>query len=144
MKIAVGSDHAGFVLKQQLIEYLKESNYEVINCGTDSTDSVDYPIFGEKVGRIVANNEADLGLCICGTGIGISIAANKVRGIRAAVAHDFSSAKLAREHNNANIICFGARLIGTEVAKDALDIFLNAKFLGGRHLRRIEEISEME
>ncbi len=144
MKVAIGSDHAGYLMKEKLTAYLIELGYEIIDCGTDSEVSVDYPIYGKKVGELVASNSADTGLCICGTGIGISIAANKVKGVRAAVVHDCSSAKLAKEHNNANVICFGSRLIGDQTAKDSLKEFLEAKFLGGRHLRRIEEISEME
>ncbi len=144
LKIAAGSDHAGYLMKTQLVEFLKELGHEVIDCGTDSTESVDYPIYGQKVGHQVAEGFAEMGLCVCGTGIGISIAANKVKGVRAAVVHDCSSAILAREHNNANVICFGARLIGDQTAKDSLKEFLDAEFLGGRHLRRIEEISEME
>jgi ribose 5-phosphate isomerase B len=140
----VGSDHAGFELKKLLAGHLALSGREVLDLGTSSDEPVDYPAFGAAVGRAVATGEADLGLCICGTGIGISIAANKVRGVRAAVVHDVSSARLARRHNNANVICFGARLVGPEVAADSLETFLQSEFEGGRHLRRIEEIAALE
>jgi ribose 5-phosphate isomerase B len=140
----VGSDHAGFELKQVLVERLASLGHEVEDLGTYSPEPVDYPGFGAAVGRAVASGGGDLGLCVCGTGIGIAIAANKIRGVRAAVVHDVSSARLAREHNDANVICFGARLVGPQVATDALEMFLRAEFAGGRHLRRIEEISTFE
>jgi ribose 5-phosphate isomerase B len=144
VRIAVGSDHAGLALKDQLAKHLVELGHQVEDLGTHSTDSVDYPDFGAAVGRAVAGGEAELGVCCCGTGIGISIAANKVRGVRAAVVHDVSSAHLAREHNEANVICFGARLVGPVVAVDALEAFLAAAFAGGRHQRRIDKIAALE
>jgi ribose 5-phosphate isomerase B len=144
MKIALGSDHAGFTLKQLLLEKLKSEGYEVLDLGTDSLESVDYPDFGEAVGKAVAGGEADFGIACCGTGIGISIAANKVKGIRAAVVHDVSSAMLAREHNDANVLCFGARLIGDVVAFDSVDAFLSATFEGGRHEKRIAKLSLLD
>ena len=144
MRVAVGCDHAGLELKQLLSDRLALAGHEVVDLGTYGPASVDYPAYGAKVGHFVASGAADLGLCICGTGIGISIAANKVRGVRAAVVHDVSSARLARAHNNANVICFGARLVGPEVAADALEAFLGARFEGGRHQRRIDEIAAME
>jgi ribose 5-phosphate isomerase B len=140
----VGSDHAGFELKQLLAGHLVLLGHDVLDLGTSSTEPVDYPDFGAAVGRAVAAGEAELGMCTCGTGIGIAIAANKVRGVRAAVVHDVSSARLARTHNNANVICFGARLVGPEVATDSLETFLQSEFEGGRHLRRIEEIAALE
>jgi len=144
MKIALGSDHAGFQLKQLLADKLRSEEYEVLDLGTDSLESVDYPDFGEAVGKAVATGKADFGIACCGTGIGISIAANKVKGIRAAVVHDVSSAMLAREHNNANVLCFGARLIGDVVAMDSVDAFLSAAFEGGRHERRIAKLDILD
>jgi ribose 5-phosphate isomerase B len=144
VRVAVGSDHAGFELKQLLVDRLALLGHEVEDLGTYSPEPVDYPPFGAAVGRAVAFGRSDLGVCVCGTGIGISIAANKIRGVRAAVVHDVSSARLAREHNDANVICFGARLLGPQVATDALEMFLRAEFVGGRHLRRIEEITTLE
>ena len=140
----MGSDHAGFALKELLAKHLADRGYEVHDLGTHSEERVDYPDFGAAVGRAVATGDVDLGVCCCGTGIGISIAANKVAGVRAAVVHDVSSARLAREHNDANVVCFGERLIGSVVAVDALDAFLSATFAGGRHALRIAKISELE
>jgi ribose 5-phosphate isomerase B len=144
MRIAVGSDHAGIEMKAALLEHLRSGGHEVTDLGTYSTESVDYPDVGAAVGHAVAKGDQELGVCVCGTGIGISIAANKVRGVRAAVVHDVSSARLAREHNDANVICFGARLVGPVVAADAVDVFLSTRFDGGRHLRRIEKIAALE
>ena len=140
----MGSDHAGLELKQLLAEHLAALGHEVVDLGTDSPDPVDYPDLGAAVGRSVVSGETDCGVCVCGTGNGIAMAANKVHGVRAAVVHDVSSARLAREHNNANVICFGARLLGTEVATDALETFLRSEFGGGRHVRRIEKITALE
>jgi ribose 5-phosphate isomerase B len=144
VRIAVGSDHAGFGLKQHLAEQLVHLGHEVVDLGTHSPEPVDYPDFGAAVGQSVASGESDLGICVCGTGIGISMAANKIPGVRAAVIHDVSSARLAREHNDANVICFGARLIGPEVAADSLGAFLESEFKRGRHLERIEKIAALE
>ncbi|MCU1488877.1 MAG: rpiB [Acidimicrobiaceae bacterium] len=144
MRIAVGSDHAGLGLKESLARHLAELGHEVEDLGTHGLDSVDYPDFGAAVGRAVAAGDAALGVCCCGTGIGIAIAANKIRGVRAAVVHDVSSARLAREHNDANVVCFGARLIGPITALDALDAFLSSHFAGGRHQRRIDKIEALE
>lgn len=145
MRIAVGSDHAGYYLKESLVKYLNTQSYEINNIGSFHPESDDdYPDYAIKVAQLVANGEAEKGVLVCGTGIGVSIAANKVQGIRAAVCHDVSSAKLARAHNNANIICFGARLIGEQVAFDCLDIFFSTAFLAERHQRRIEKISNYE
>lgn len=143
MRIAVGSDHAGFTMKEELAAHLRESGHEVVDCGTHSTDRVDYPDFGAAVGRMVRDGDADGGLCVCGSGIGISIAANKITGIRAATVHDATSAHLAREHNNANVICLGQRLIGPEVAREALDAWLGATFEGGRHAGRVEKLDSL-
>jgi len=144
MRIAVGSDHAGFRLKEFLAAHLRELGHVVEDLGTHSEDPVDYPLYGAAVGEAVAAGRAELGVCVCGTGIGVSIAANKVRGIRAAVVHDATTARLARQHNEANVVCMGGRVVGTEVARDALTAFLDAEHAGGRHHRRVEEIAELE
>jgi len=144
MRISVGTDHAGLELKRLLVEHLAFLGHEVVDLGTNSPDEVDYPDFGAAVGRSVASGGTDFGVCVCGTGIGMAIAANKVHGVRAAVVHDVSSARLAREHNKANVICFGARLVGTVVATDSLEMFLRSEFGGGRHLRRIEKIAALD
>ncbi len=144
VRIAVGSDHAGLDLKSQLSAHLVAAGHEVDDLGTDSPASVDYPDFGAAVGRAVASGAAQLGVACCGTGIGISIAANKVPGVRAAVVHDVTSARLARAHNDANVVCFGARLLGLVVATDALDAFLAARFEGGRHERRVEKLAALD
>ena len=142
-RIATGSDHAGYTLKSALIEHLSAAGHEIVDCGTDSTERVDYPDYGAAVGRAVAAGEVDLGMCVCGSGIGIAIAANKIPGVRAATVNDVTSAHLTREHNDANVICFGERLIGPEVAKDALDAFLAAAFEGGRHTARVAKIDAL-
>ena len=144
MRIAVGSDHAGYQLKQQLADHLRDAGHDVEDLGTHSEESVDYPDFGAQVARAVVNGKADYGLCVCGTGIGIGIAANKVRGARAAIVHDATSARMARQHNDANVVCIGARVTGPQAAADALDAFLGAEFEGGRHQRRIDLISGIE
>jgi ribose 5-phosphate isomerase B len=145
MRIAVGSDHAGFTLKQVLIGHLVEQGHDVTDLGTtNAEESVDYPDFGAAVGRAVAGGEADLGVGACGTGIGVSIAANKIPGIRAAVVHDVTTASLAREHNHANVVCLGGRTVGEVTAVDALDAFLGATPQHGRHDRRVEEIAQLE
>ncbi len=144
MRIALGADHAGFKLKEHLRERLGEWGHEVLDLGTHSTDSVDYPQFGAAVGRAVVQGHAELGVALCGSGIGICIAANKVVGVRAAQAWDSLSAKLAREHNDANVLCFGERLIGFDTATAALEAFLAASFLGGRHERRVDQLLALE
>ena len=144
LRIAIASDHAGFSLKQQLAEHLRDSGHEVEDLGTHSEESVDYPDFGALVARHVVAGKADYGVCVCGTGIGIGIAANKVRGARAAVVHDATSARMARQHNDANVVCVGARLTGPQAAADAVDAFLGAEFEGGRHQRRIDRITGIE
>ena len=144
MKIAIGNDHTAVDLKNTISDYLKELGYEVINLGTDSRESCDYPIYGEKVGRAVADGEADLGIAICGTGVGISLAANKVKGIRACVCSEPYTAKLSRMHNNSNVLAFGARVVGSELAKMITEAWLDAKFEGGRHERRVNMIMEIE
>ena len=144
MRVGIGNDHAAVEMKNEIMAYLQEKGYEVVNFGTDTNESVDYPSYGEKVAVAVKNKEVDLGVIICGTGIGISLAANKVPDIRAAVVSEPVSARLAREHNNANIIAFGARIVGMEEAKAICDAFLGAEFLGDRHQRRVDMISEID
>ena len=144
MKIAIGNDHAAVEMKQEIQKYLEELGHEVINYGTDTHESCDYPAYGEKVGHAVVDGEADCGVLICGTGVGISIAANKVKGVRAAVCSDVTTAHLVKEHNNANIIAFGARIVGMEVAKDIVKAYLEAEYLGGRHANRVAMIHEIE
>ncbi|MDE0117720.1 MAG: ribose 5-phosphate isomerase B [bacterium] len=142
-RIAAGADHAGVHLKGVLVAHLRELGHEVVDCGTHSADRVDYPDFGEAVARMVAAGEAELGLCVCGTGIGIAMAANKVPGVRAATVHDVTSARLTREHNDANVVCLGERLIGAEAAREALDAFLSASYEGGRHAPRVAKIDAL-
>jgi ribose 5-phosphate isomerase B len=141
MKIALGADHAGFELKEKLKGYLSAIGHEVLDLGTDSTASVDYPDFGYAVGRAVASGEAERGVVVCGTGIGISIAANKVPGIRAAAPNDLFATRLIREHNDANVIAFGARLTAPPLAEAMLDLFLTTPFAGGRHAPRVEKLN---
>jgi ribose 5-phosphate isomerase B len=145
MRIAVGSDHAGFELKATLAKHMADAGHQVVDLGTGSPDvSVDYPEFGLAVGLAVVEGRADRGICVCGTGIGIGIAANKVTGVRAAVVHDVTTAGLARRHNDANVICLGGRTTGAAEAIDAVDAFFSAEFEGGRHQHRLEEIARFE
>lgn len=144
MKIAVGSDHVGYPLKSAILTYLRQKGYEAEDCGTDSTERCDYPVYGQKVALKIVHGEADLGILICGTGIGISLAANKVPGIRAACCSEPYSASMARRHNNANIVAFGARVVGEGLAEQIVDAFLSAQFEGGRHERRVDMLSEIE
>ncbi|MBR0473503.1 MAG: ribose 5-phosphate isomerase B [Erysipelotrichaceae bacterium] len=144
MKIGIGNDHTAVEMKNEIKKYLEDKGYEIVNYGTDSTASFDYPVAGYKVAKAIVNGEVDCGICICGTGIGISLAANKVKGIRAAVVSEPYSARLTKMHNNANIIAFGARVVGIEVAKNIVDEWLNAEYEGGRHQRRVDMITEIE
>ncbi|HBE07711.1 MAG: ribose 5-phosphate isomerase B [Lachnospiraceae bacterium] len=144
MKIAIGNDHAAVEMKNEIKAYLESKGHEVINFGTDTSDSCDYPVYGQKVAEAVASGQAEEGVLICGTGIGISLAANKVPGIRAAVCSEPVSARLAKQHNDANIIAFGARIVGLEEAKAIVDAFFDAEFEGGRHQRRIDLITAVE
>lgn len=144
MKIGIGNDHAAVEMKMQIREYLESLGHEVVNYGVDTTERCNYPEIGEKVGRAVAAGEVECAVLMCGTGVGISIAANKVHGVRAAVCSDITTAHLVKEHNNANIIAFGARIVGIETAKDIVKAYLDAKFLGGRHQTRIDMISDIE
>lgn len=143
MKLVIGNDHAAVELKNEIKAYLEGKGHEVINIGTDTHDSCNYPEYGEKAGRMVAAGEVDGGVLICGTGVGISIAANKVKGVRAAVCSESVTARLVKEHNNANIIAFGARIVGSEMAKAIVDAWLDAEYIGsGRHERRVNMIEE--
>lgn len=144
MKIAVGSDHGGIHLKKEIIAYLESKEITVEDCGAFVEESVDYPDYASPVGDKVVNKEADLGILVCGTGIGMSIAANKIRGIRAAVVSDEFSAQMSREHNNANILCLGERVVGRGLALSIIDAWLQASFQGSRHERRIEKIAKLE
>lgn len=144
MKIGIGNDHTALEMKAEIAGYLKEKGYEVVDYGTDKAESCDYPVYGEKVGEAVARKEVDLGILICGTGVGISLAANKVKGIRACVCSEPYTAKLSRMHNDSNILCFGARVIGTELAKMIVDQWLEAEFEGGRHQKRVDLIMDIE
>lgn len=144
MKIGIGNDHAATDMKWEIKKYLESKGHEVISYGTDGYESFDYAIAGEAVANAVMAKEVDCGICICGTGIGISLACNKVNGIRAAVCSEPISARLTKQHNNAQIICFGARIVGIEVAKEIVDAWLNAEFEGGRHQHRIDLLKEIE
>ena len=144
MKLAIGSDHVGFELKPLIIDYLEELGHEVTDFGPFSTERTDYPIYGKKVAEEVAAGHFDGGVLICGTGVGISISANKVRGIRAVVCSEPYSAKLSKEHNNTNIVAFGSRVVGSELAKMIVKEWLEAIYEGGRHAKRIEIITELE
>ena len=144
MKIGIGNDHSALELKAEIIDFLKEKGHEVVDYGTNSPESCDYPVYGEKVARAVAAGEVEQGILICGTGLGISLAANKVGGIRAVVCSEPYTARLARQHNDANVLAFGARVIGIELAKMIVDEFLSAKFEGGRHQRRVDMIMDIE
>jgi ribose 5-phosphate isomerase B len=144
MKIALGSDHAGFELKEKLRGYLQQKGIIVDDRGTKSPESVDYPDYARLVGEDVIKNRADFGILVCGSGIGMSIAANKIAGIRAVNAHDETEAHLAREHNNANILTLGGRFLDESTAQKIIDKWLSTPFVGGRHGTRVEKISEIE
>ncbi|TEX52240.1 MAG: ribose 5-phosphate isomerase B [Actinomycetales bacterium mxb001] len=144
MKIAIGSDHAGFELKSALLAWLHQAGHEVIDVGTDSLDSCDYPVFGAAVGRAVASGSADLGVAVCGSGEGICMAANKIPGVRAGVIRTAEDAELTRRHNNANVACFGGRVTAVAEAQDALDVFIKTGFDGGRHQRRVDLLAELD
>ncbi len=145
MKIGISNDHAAVDLKFEIIKHLEAKGYEVMNYGTNTTESYDYPVAGKIIGEAVRDKEVDCGIAICGTGIGISLAATKVKGVRAACVSEPVSAKLTKSHNDANVICFGARIVGLEVAKAIVDAWLETPFDGGeRHKRRIEMIMDIE
>lgn len=142
IKIAIGSDHGGFEYKASIIKALQDKGYDVVDMGTYSPESCDYPIIAKKVARAIAKGDFEKGILVCGTGIGMSMAANKVKGIRAAVCGDTFSARATRAHNNANILCLGQRVVGEGLALDIVDIWLTTKFEGGRHERRVNMIEE--
>lgn len=142
MKIALGADHGGYELKEQVKKYLNDKGFEVLDLGAHSTESVDYPEFGKAVGNAVVEGKADRGIIICGTGIGISIAANRIPGVRAALCTNTTMAKLTREHNDANVLALGARMVGDVLALDMVDTFLTTEFEGGRHATRIAKIEK--
>ena len=141
--IAIGSDHAGYALKCEMIKLLEEKGGEFIDCGCNG-ESVDYPDIAEKTCEKVTSGEADKAILICGTGVGISISANKIKGIRAALCGDWYSAKYTRLHNDANVLCMGGRVIGAGLAAEIVDVFLDTEFEGGRHARRVEKIMQQE
>lgn len=144
MKIAMGNDHTAIEMKHEIKAYVEAKGYEVIDFGTNENASCDYPEYGEKVGRAVAAGEADYGIAICGTGIGIGIAASKVKGTRVCTCSEPYSAKLSRMHNNSNVLTFGARVIGVEMAKMIVDEWLDNQYEGGRHQRRVDQVMEIE
>lgn len=140
----LGADHGGYLLKEEIKKHLDENNIEYVDCGTNSPESVDYAPIAKKTCDEIVKNKDNMGILCCGTGIGISMAANKVNGIRAACCSDYFSAKFTRLHNNANVLCMGGRVVGAGLACELVDVFLNTKFEGGRHQRRIDQITEIE
>lgn len=142
MNIVVGADHGGYILKESLVGWLKDNGYNVIDVGCNSTESVDYPDFAEKVAQEILHGGAEFGVLVCGTGIGMSIAANRHYGIRAANCFDENTAALSREHNNANVLCLGARVLDEDTALNMLKVWLKTEFAGGRHLKRIKKFSQ--
>ncbi len=144
MRVAIGSDHAGFYLKTELKKLLEGMGHECIDFGTNGPESVDYPDFGEKVSEAVSSKKVDRGVLICGTGIGMSIVANKFPGIRASLCNDLYTARFSRLHNDANVLVIGGRIVGIDLAKEILKTWFTTEFEGGRHLRRIEKIKSIE
>ncbi len=144
MKIAIGNDHAAIELKQVIVSFLKEKGIDVIDVGTNTPESFPYAVSGYRVARLVADGDVDGGILICGTGVGISLAANKVKGIRACVCSDPFTARLSKQHNTPNVLAFGARVVGSELAKMIVEEWLNAEFEGGRHAARVAMITEIE
>lgn len=142
-RIVIGSDHAGYELKLKVIEHLENLGISVTDVGTDSTESCDYPVFADALCKKIQLGEFERGILVCGTGIGMSIAANKHAGIRAACCSDTYSARLTREHNDANVLCFGARVIGEGLACDLADIFVSTEYMGGKHARRVQMLDEL-
>ena len=143
-KIVIGSDHAGYSLKVKLVEYLADKGVDVIDVGTNSTDSCDYPVYAHRVCEKIQKGEAELGILVCGTGVGMSMAANKHKGIRAACCSDTFSARLTRVHNDANVLCFGERVVGFGLACDLVDNFIDADYEGGKHAKRVEMFMNFE
>lgn len=144
MKIGIANDHSAVAMKNEVSEYLESLGYEVVNFGTDTDESVDYPLYGKKVAEAVASGEVDRGVAICGTGVGIGLACNKVKGIRACTCSEPYSAEYSRRHNNANVVTFGARVIGPETAKQIVKVFMETEFEGGRHERRVNQLIDIE
>ena len=144
MRIVVASDHAGRTLRLAVARHLEKAGHTVSDHGTDTAESVDYPHYAERVAADVAKGEADLGILVCGTGVGMSLAANRVAGVRAALCTDEFTAKMARAHNNANVLCLGERVLGEGVALAVVDVFVAGHFEGGRHARRVEQLTELE
>lgn len=144
MRIGIGNDHTALELKAEIIAFLEENGHEVVDYGTKEAKSCDYPVYGEIVARAVAAGEVERGILICGTGLGISLAANKVKGIRAAVCSEPYTAKMSRAHNDCQVLAFGARIVGAELAKMIVDVWLNTEFEGGRHQRRVDMINAVE
>ena len=144
MKIAIAADHAGFALKEQLRRQLAEDGHEVVDFGTNSVDSCDYPDYAQPVAREVGQGRSDRGILVCSTGIGMSIAANKVFGVRAALAHDEVTARIAREHNHCNVLCLGTDLLSEDHIRQIVEIFLGTPFADGRHVRRINKLKQIE
>ena len=142
MNLVIASDHAGFAMKENVKKYLEEQGHIVIDCGTDSEASCDYPIFAKALCKEINDGNAELGILICGTGIGMSMAANKVKGIRAAVCSDYFSTKFTRAHNNTNVMCIGARVMGEGLALELIEVFLHTPFEGGKHLRRVNMLED--
>jgi ribose 5-phosphate isomerase B len=142
MRIALASDHGGYELKEMIAGFLMGTGHKVIDLGTDSSDSVDYPEFGRKCGQAVVDGEAERGIVVCGTGIGISIAANKVKGVRCGLCTSVEMAELTRKHNDANVLALGGRILAAEVALEIVNAFLNTEFEGGRHQRRVDMLNE--
>ncbi len=144
MKIAIGSDHAGFPLKEAVKEFLIKEGYAVEDVGTHSEDSTDYPLYAQRVSRLVQEGKADMGILVCGTGIGMSITANKFRGIRASLCTNEYMARMSRRHNNANVLCLGSRVVGVDLALSIVKAWLSEDFEGGRHLKRLTIIESWE
>ncbi len=144
MRIAIGADHRGFPVRARIVELVERLGYEAIDVGTYSADAVDYPDVGAAVARLVGRGEADRGILVCGTGLGVCIAANKIAGVRAAPCHDETTAEMSRRHNDANVLCFSAELLGQRLIERMIEIWLSTPFEGGRHARRVEKIAEIE
>ena len=144
MKITIGADHGGYLLKNLIVDHLKNNDHQVQDCGAHTSDSVDYPNFAKEVTSSITGENAELGILVCGSGIGMSMAANKVNGIRAALCFNAYMGRMTRAHNNANVLCLGERVLGSGTALDIVDAFVNTQFEGGRHQRRIDLVTELE
>jgi ribose 5-phosphate isomerase B len=144
VKITIGADHGGYLLKNLIVDHLKNNGHEVQDCGTHTSESVDYPNFAKDVTSAITSENAELGILVCGSGIGMSMAANKVNGIRAALCFNAYMGRMTRAHNNANVLCLGERVLGSGTALDIVDAFVNTNFEGGRHQRRVDLVTELE